>query len=206
MRHPAPPPPSCVRSRVTDAPTRFEPDPVAALVGSAIHRVIGELAPLAHVPLETLIETAWVLAGAAVADVRLGRRARAARLTIAGAAAVYVERFLPPASWRSLGTELELGEGRRGDLGWARGWVLIDELKSADAVTAPRGNGPTLRQVVDYARLGRQRYGERFIGVRLIFLGAPNRSRLVTPDGLNVALADTPYSFGRLDREARDDQ
>ncbi len=173
-----------------------DPGRYAPAVGRAAHRVIGELAARRDLTAAELVELAWERAADAVAEAELGRRSRAARLTVAGAAAVYLRRFLPPPGWQFLGAELRFESGARADLGWEADRVLLDELKLVSARGVPLGEGPTARQAAAYAEAGRARYGARFAGVRLLFLGAPGRSRLVLPGGRELPLADTAYEFG----------
>jgi hypothetical protein len=180
-----------------DRPLSADPDCQALRVGTVTHEVIAELCRLRDRDGADLLEEAWSLAGQAVVRAGLGRGARAGRLAAAGAAAVYVQRFMPPAPWRWLGSEIDLGEHGRVDLAWEAEVVLFDEIKTGDAAAVRQGEGPTARQVDRYTRAGAARYGVRFAGVRLIYPAIANRSRLVLPDGRAVPLGETAYRLGR---------
>lgn len=183
--------------RTIDQLLPTDPDGYAAIVGQLTHRVIAETVGLRGVTPDDLVEAAWRLAGAATKGGALGRRARAARLTIAGSAAVYIRCFAPSLDWRLLGSELVLGSGLRVDHGWASpSGVLIDELKTADARSLGRSDERASEQVDAYRELAVARWGERFLGIRLIYLCCANRSQLVLPSGRRVPLAETVFQFG----------
>jgi hypothetical protein len=168
-----------------------------AEVSERAHRVIALAAAECH-PLGAtdLHEVAWELTGRVLAATPITQRTRSARLMIAGHAAVYLRYFIPPASWRFLGAELELGPGARADGAWesAEG-VLVDEVKLAATLARPGGEGPARRQAARYSALAAARWGDRFVGARLVFLGGPRYSLLVGPGDRLRRLVDTPYWF-----------
>ena len=175
----------------------YQPDGFAAAVGSATHRLIADLLNRRdEMSVDQLIDEGWLLAALAVDTPLIGRRHRAARIAVSGHAAVYIRRFMPGLSWQLLGAELDLGDGLRVDLGFeSEEGVVFDELKLSDGRTVPRGEGPTSRQVALYADAGARLYAQRFLGVRLLYLAAPNYSLFVRPDGIREPLADTTFAL-----------
>ena len=174
----------------------YGPDNFAASVGTATHRVIAQMLEAASsASREELDDLLWELSAAAVQVPSLSRRRRAARIAVAGHAAVYFERFLPAPRWVCLGAEVDLGLGLRADLGFEGvGGVFLDEIKLADSRMALRSAASTGLQVAAYAARGGVLFGSRFLGVRLLYLAAPNRSVLVHADGRRLPLADSPLS------------
>jgi len=181
---------------VTVASRPYEPDGFAATVGSATHRVIASAiercergSPSQHFDL------VWELAADAVLVPAVSRRRPAARIAVAGHAAIYLERFLPSARWQFLGAEVDLGDGLRADLAFeSEDGVIIDELKLADARAVARGRARVEQQVTAYAAHGAELWGSRFLGVRLLYLGAPNRSLAIEPDGRRLPLVESLLS------------
>lgn len=112
---------------------------------------------------------------------------QAARQRLASAAAIYF-RYFVRTDWEFIGSEVA-GDRCRYDLVWqdADGIVFVDELKSG------RGDA---REHVDAAKeqIARElangsTHWERFGGVRLLWLGAPGKSRLHLPDGSQSLIA-----------------
>ena len=168
-----------------------QPD-YATLVGTATHRVIAQLLPrVATTPPETLLDEAWEHAGRLLARVPIGRRVRAARLTVSGGTAVYLDCLRLGEGWTLLGSEVRLGDAGIVDLAWRRadGAVVFDELKTTATRQLPVGDGPTLRQAQRYTEAGARLYGPAFLGTRVLFLSAPYRSWFVLPSGARVDLA-----------------
>lgn len=181
-------------------PAAFDPGTAYAVsLGTITHALVGCLATecrgLAGAGLGAAL---WSAACGLATVERFGRRARAARMSAAGAAAVYHRYFLPPPEWTLTGCEVDI-EGGRIDLVWELegSTVIFDELKLAFGRSRPRGVGPTDRQVRRYLAYGHATYGERFGGVRLLLLGAPRHSRLVGPGSQLRLLSDTSLWFGR---------
>lgn len=134
---------------------------------------------------------------AALATTRAyGRAARSVRVEAATHAAVYLRRFAPPEGWTSLGAEVDLGPAGRADLAWRspRGGVLIDELKLARTGRVV-GAGPTQDQARRYAAAAEGIWGAAALGVRVVLLGAPRASFLITPQLEEVLLMNTDLWF-----------
>lgn len=175
----------------------------ASAVGQSTHVLVAELAARRADSRGDLLDFVWARSASVVTDARLGRRTRAARIAAAAAAAVYVDRFLPTSDWELLGSEFILGCARA-DLVWASALgILVDELKTADARTAGRASGRTHAQTDTYRTAATQLFGERFLGVRLIYLAAASHSVLVLPNGGRSPLSDSPYALGQHERVDR---
>jgi hypothetical protein len=171
------------------------------IVGEQAHRAVAAIARLGRrAGMPALEEAAWEVAGELMAKHRdLGLRARAGRLVVGSAAAVYARVFLPPASWTLRDAEVDI-EGGRLDLVWdtddAR--VVYDEVKLVGSLDRPRGEGRTSRQVRAYLAHGNITHGDAFGGVRLVLLGAPRHSMLIGPGERRARLVDTPLWFAEL--------
>ena len=175
------------------------PEAYAIALGAVAHRLVGLLATeYRHLTGPALLAELWSAAGRLATTERFGRRARAARMGAAGAAAVYQRYFLPPADWTLIGVEVAIDGGRL-DLAWELpgSTVVFDEVKLAFGRSRAGGNGPTDRQVRRYLAHGDATFGERFGGVRLLRLGAPRTSMLVGPGSRLRRLADTTLWFGQ---------
>lgn len=126
-------------------------------------------------------------------------RARSARFEVATAAGVYLEVFQPGGSWRFIDSEVALGGGRA-DLVFEHesGVVLVDEIKLG---IGRGGQVMVSKQVARYVVGGRDRWGDRFAGVRLVALSEPRRSRFYKPDAAySVPLAETAFEDLRAGR------
>jgi len=147
-------------------------------VGRKAHAVVARLlgrdtADLPDDPLERakliLGVTQDVISGSRAAE-----RERATGAEVAGAAAVYLRRFRLPLPWELMGSELPL-EDKRVDLVFHSGssqQILIDELKFGLGTSRAAAD----HQAQEYVRVGRTRWGDRFLGVRLCLVSAPMRS------------------------------
>jgi hypothetical protein len=177
-------------------------------VGKLAHRTVAEVAggDLSRSTRETVAECWPVVIRLAPAG-SLGARTRAARITAASLAAVYVRFFLPPPGWTLTAVEAQLADDGRVDLVWvsSEGTVVFDELKLAGTSGRSGGDGPDRRQAARYSAYGSRIHGERFGGVRLVMLGAPRHSMLVGPGARLCRLSDSPLWFerGDADREAQ---
>lgn len=162
-------------------------------VGRRVHRVIAHLAAAgdAATPDEILdvVREMWRR------DPVGGSVASSARLRCSTAASVYLHRFMP-RGWELLGHEVVLEEAVA-DLVWCTpDAVVIDEVKTGEAnLDQPK--------VADQARRlaagGRARWGDRFVGVRLLPLGAPRRASVVTLDDAG-GLVPVPTPAGMVSR------
>lgn len=139
---------------------------------------------------------AFRLAGSLLTEHAAALCWRQARRLVARDTATYARWFLPPAEWTLLGVEVPLGDAGRVDVAWrtASGEVVYDEVKRAGLPDAPSPGW--CRQARRYAEHGRRTHGDAFGGVRLVLLGAPWTSRLVTGNGASYALPGSAYWFG----------
>lgn len=113
-------------------------------------------------------------------------RRQAAKQALLTTASVYFGWFTPPDEWEFLGAEIE-GPGCRFDLVWrVDGKFVVDEIKSG-ALAVP-GRGGFEPQVARLVRGGETKYGDAFVGVRVIILAAPRLSYLARPGGGREAL------------------
>jgi hypothetical protein len=98
------------------------------------------------------------------------------------AAAVYFRLFVPDRHWVFEGAELR-GPNARFDLVWrSAGGVIVDELKTGRSAT--RGEIAAVReQAARELRAGAGMFGEDFLGVRVVSLGAPRTSFFTGLDG-----------------------
>jgi hypothetical protein len=119
-------------------------------------------------------------------------------MSMASYAGVYASTFTPPPSWTLLGTEIDLGPAGILDAGWRlpRDLVAFDEWKLAGGPMITSSDEPSLRQCGRYIDRGRQLHGAKFLGLRLIYLGAPLRSVWFDADGNPQPLLHSPYWFG----------
>ena len=167
--------------------TRF-----AAIVGTLTHRLIAEALEYAAAglgdPREIVLPRSQALATAA----KIGHRTRACRISTAAGAAIYLERFRLRDGWTFDGAEVDL-PGARADAVWSSpAGVVIDEIKTADGRVAGRSSTARTDQVMRLLDAGTAAYGDRLVGVRLIFLGAAGYSVLHRVGRPPIALADDP--------------
>ena len=154
-------------------------------VGELAHALIaGLLADGERAP-----EAARISAAAArlpgLADV--GSYRLAVRQRVLTSAAVYFRLFAPPAEWVFEGSELR-GPRAQFDLVWrsAEG-VIVDELKTGRSATR-REIAAVREQAARETLAGSMVFGEAFLGVRLVSLGAPRTSFFTHRDGRCVPL------------------
>lgn len=153
--------------------------PFRAHLGVLAHRATaqclvaaGETSDPAHFRREAV--------AACLADDPLSHDRRRGFLLLSGMVATYCATYRRSAGWRLIGVEEATDSGGRVDLFFEHTdskQVEADELKSSPARSAlsVREWTQLRRYVVDL----RQRYGERFSGVRVVHLGAPTGVRLV---------------------------
>lgn len=155
-------------------------------VGRRVHRLVGlaierGLGPRDLVSLAAEVFSAWPTTKAL---------APSARLRCVTAAATYLGRCRP-VGFEFAGAEVTL-EHAIADLVWRRGReVLIDELKTG---TAAPNDAFVRDQVTRLFAGGVARWGGRFVGVRVLPLGAVRRAWLMAPDGS----IEVPIGTGRL--------
>lgn len=167
-----------------------------AIVGRTAHILVGLAATHRSERPDELRERIWQASGRLIRlHPELRMRARAARISAAGAAAVYARFFMPDERWSLAGNEVEIPDGRI-DLVWhgTEGHVLYDELKVALGRAQASGDGPTRRQAARYLAHGTRTHGEHFAGVRVLLLGAPRHSLLLTGESI-VPLETTELWF-----------
>lgn len=171
---------------------------LSLIIGDRTHRVVGRILARGVPPTRTqrvmitLTTTQEVLAEHPVEH----PRSRAASVEVSTLAATYLHRFLLDADWEFDDAEAALGSGRA-DLIFrnvaTEAWI-VDEIKTSRG----RGDETALRPQIDrYLAGGVERWGERFLGVRLCALAQPRLSRLYVPTSKrSVALIDTPLAGG----------
>lgn len=116
-------------------------------------------------------------------------RQQAAHQWLASTASLYFRLFALPAGWDLAGVEVRAPHCRF-DLLWRNrfgGDVLADELKTGKAGDLV-GGAALEHQLERERRDGVELYGERFLGVRLLVLGAPRRSLFLARDGSRTPL------------------
>ncbi len=107
---------------------------------------------------------------------------QAAKQALLTTASIYFRWFAPPSEWALIGAEVS-ARGCRFDLVWqVDAQVIADELKTGSWVNADDDQA-LLVQVDRLVRAGVAKYGDSFRGVRVILLGAPQRSYLALPLG-----------------------
>lgn len=159
-------------------------DESASGIGTMAHSTIAILAPTAHtLNPDSLVETILVLARSVCPPGRMHRRNST---LVAGYATEYLRgRLRPRAPWMFLGAEMPVGSGARVDLAWMHeptGAVLFDEVKTTETARR-RVDDQWVFQTRKYAMVGRERFGEKFLGVRLLPLGSMNVATFVTASG-----------------------
>lgn len=93
-------------------------------------------------------------------------------------AALYLRLFKPSDDWRLIAREYQAGK-RRFDLVYENpaGEIFVDEIKSGRL--DDRLEKQQLKaQVAEELKAGQAEWGERFLGVRTVILGAPRRSAM----------------------------
>jgi hypothetical protein len=108
---------------------------------------------------------------------------QAAKARMLSTAAIYFRFLVPDLGWRLEGTEVDVPGGRL-DLLFRRpdGALLADELKTG-ALALPLERLEAEEQVARQLTGGLERFGTSLTGVRLVVLGAPRRSYLLSSDG-----------------------
>jgi hypothetical protein len=98
------------------------------------------------------------------------------------AAAVYFRLFLPTVEWTFNGSEV-LSPSARFYLVWrSTAGTLVDEL-SAGRFATQLERKALREQARRDAIAGSSKFGEKFVGLRVVILGAPRRSFLAGFDG-----------------------
>jgi hypothetical protein len=112
---------------------------------------------------------------------------QAARQHICTGVARYFRLFLPPASWRFEGYEVEVG-GVSFDHLWTddNDRLVADELKTGRLPEAGRDEHE--RQLARQLKAGARAQGDGFRGVRVCVFTAPTRSFFAHPDGTREPL------------------
>jgi len=142
-------------------------------VGALAHALIaGLLADGERAPSPALI-SAWAARLPGLAEV--GSYRLAVRQRVLTSAAVYFRLFMPTGEWAFEGAELR-GPSARFDLVWrSADGVIVDELKTGRAATR-RDIAAMREQVARESLAGAAVFGEDFLGVRVVSLGAPRTS------------------------------
>lgn len=154
----------------------------SAREGQQVHRIVGELAPLVGdisiAERNALVAQATRQAVNSKADGRLAK----ARMRVNSLVNCYFGLYFPPREFEILGHELNVGDGLV-DLAWSHATgVLFDELKTHRELRSMH-TADIDEQLHRYRLAGRDLYGDRFLGVRLIALGNSRDSFTLLPDG-----------------------
>jgi len=155
-------------------------------IGVLVHRVIGDVADAARsMPLAEAVRLVHEVTERLVPAERGVTRTR---VLVGSHAARYVSLFLPGPGCEFLGAEVTVGRGRV-DLAWSHPThgVWFDEVKTWRH--AGRGwDGATHDQIDRYVEAGRDLFGDRFVGVRLIVTGHSQDSVHIDAQGEVTAL------------------
>lgn len=165
---------------------------LAAAVGAAVGECVAELAPERG---EVGLERLCAAAGRAARRHAAGTGVRVGAWQVASLAGVGL-RLAPPLTWSFVGGELLAGGGRV-DVVWQdrRGRRLVDEVKTAGFGRVLE-DADVVAQVDRYRRWGLQQWEQQFLGVRVLALAGPLRSRFWPPAGPSRPLVDTEWWFG----------
>lgn len=162
-------------------------------VGVATHAALGELAELrdelkgpGRTRLVLRVAARHARAAAASTGCRVGAQHVAPLCSVAVA-------MFPPHDWLFCGAEVRAGAGVA-DLVWrsAQGEMLIDEVK-VTGLARVLEDSRTRAQIDRYRAWGRSEFGDLFVGVRLLALAGPMRSRWYPPTGPSRRLVDTEW-------------
>lgn len=163
----------------------------SALIGTTTHAVLAILAPIAdQFTAAGLVEVTMGLSRGLCAP---GRQHRRNSTLIAGFAADYLRGAARPRSpWACVDAEAET-DGGFVDLVWRQnstGLVFVDEIKTTNT---PRRllDQDWLTQTARYATAGESRWGDKFIGVRLVPLGSMHLAALMASDGTRRPITPT---------------
>jgi hypothetical protein len=167
----------------------------AIVVGIKSHLIVSELLRQGPLPSDRLERTTLLLSTARRVLVEHPAKVRPQSVLAqsVGSAAAYVHRFAPSDPWRLRGAEVRL-DGCRMDLVFVNRHsqvVVADELKFG----ADRKLDSAIRpQIEAYLEAGTATWGDRFAGVRLCCVSAPDASRFY-PVGRrrSFALNETPW-------------
>lgn len=171
---------------------RSTPSATMRAVGSATHAAVGELAQRRD---ELSSQLVLRVAARHARDVASSTRSTIGSQHVAPLCGIAV-RLFPPRSWRFVGCEVPAERGAV-DVVWAHEdhGVLVDELKVAGLARVVE-DARTRGQVDSYRRWGVGEFGDTFLGVRLLTLSGPLKSRWYPPLGAWSLLVDSPWWFG----------
>lgn len=154
----------------------------AAAIGRCAHTVIATvLAEGLEAERGCRVQQILRVTREVLADYPIKARVRAVLMECSTASATYLARFALPQGWYFLDSEIPL-EGGRADIAYAHesdGRVLLDEIKTG---RGRHGEARLRTQIDRYVLAGRERWGSRFVGVRLCAVSQPSRTRLFLPD------------------------
>ena len=142
--------------------------------GTKVHRLIASAVATEDVPdIAALSKAMWKLDP-------IGETIRSSvGVSCSTAASLYLMRLRPPTDWAFVGCEVRLAHAVA-DLVWCHeptGDVLVEEIKCG----APGiGDDPVSDQVRRLHAGGIEKWGSKFLGVRLVELRAPARAAVWT--------------------------
>lgn len=159
-------------------------------IGRRVHRVIADLAtsegPVTGAAVLRSVRSMWAT------EPTGGTTASSARVRCSSSVGVYFARFAPDG-WNVVGCEEHLGLAIA-DLVWHRdGRFVVDEVKSGSATVSSDRIG---EQLLRLAISGRQLWGDRFAGVRLVPLGSPAYAAVVAEHEGRLESVAIPEGMG----------
>ncbi|MCD4532505.1 PD-(D/E)XK nuclease family protein [Nocardioides sp. cx-169] len=159
----------------------------SADLGTLTHLAI---ARLAESGTPTLAQQAGVIA--TLLDGVRPIEKRAHRQNLRAAVMSYFSRLALPPQWQLLGAETPLGRGRV-DLAWRddEGRILLDEVKTGHHRRL--ATSTVQMQVHEYIASGRTRWGDAFLGCRLLSTHDPGSSTYTDTALRTIPLVQTSY-------------
>lgn len=117
----------------------------------------------------------------------------------------YLTSYVPQYPWMLLGTEYPCSTGRV-DAAWQHsvtGVVFFDEVKTSATAAVRRIPASWVKQSRRYSMTGRDRFGDAFIGTRLLPVATPHNAVLIRAEGAPVLMAPVPGDPLRVKEVAR---
>jgi hypothetical protein len=105
----------------------------------------------------------------------------------------YLHSYVPETPWVLMRAEYDCGRGRV-DLSWRNfhtGQVFFDEVKTGHRSRAGSLPAAWVAQATRYSAAGRERFGDAFMGTRLVSLHGRKEVVLVSPEGVAATVSPT---------------
>jgi hypothetical protein len=173
-------------------------DNFASVVGIRAHETVARLLLGGELPNDRLELVTHI--STVVRDVFAShepqRRHRAMLTEVRSYVAAYLHLYAPSAPWKLMDAEVRTPGGRI-DLVFTNqqtGEVLADELKFGLSGSL---NASIVKQVTCYLTGGTERWGERFVGLRLCNVASPSTSRFFEAGkgGHSIALSKSKFAY-----------